>query len=381
MPRRHRIYVFMVVVALALYYFSGLRHESGTPPQPPQPLHELPSSIVWHEPPYKTPIPEKYYLTANTSQRASAVIVILARNRELQGVVFSMTQLEDKFNRKFGYPYVFLNEEPFTEDFKQGVSAITTAPVQFGLIPAEHWYQPPWIDEAKASAARQRMGPILYGHSVPYRNMCRFQSGFFFRHELLKPFKYYWRVEPDVEFYCDVDFDPFLFMEGEDKKYAFTISLPEFDKTIKGLWPAVKAFMKANPDLIVPDNGLRMLTDRTGTNYNRCHFWSNFEIAAFDLWRSDAYLKFFDFLDTEGGFYYSRWGDAPVHTLGATLFARKDQIHFFNEIGYRHVPIAHCPAGPAHARGRCQCNVTESFDRHSFSCLDKYDMLFSPEDL
>jgi hypothetical protein len=29
--------------------------------------------------------------------------------------------------------------------------------------------------------------------------------------------------------------------------------------------------MKANPDLIVPDNGLRMLTDRTGTNYNRCH--------------------------------------------------------------------------------------------------------------
>jgi len=209
--------------------------------------------------------------------------------------------------------------------------------------------------------------------------MCRFQSGFFFRHPLLKPYKYYWRVEPDVNFYCDVDFDPFLVMEGEDKKYAFTVSMPEYERTIKGLWPAVTEFMEANPDLIAPNNAFDMLIDpRTGT-YNRCHFWSNFEIAAFDLWRSDAYLKFFDFLDAKGGFYYSRWGDAPVHTLGATLFARKDQIHFFNEIGYRHVPITHCPEGPAHARGRCECNITDSFDRHSFSCLDKYDALFSQE--
>ena len=32
--------------------------------------------------------------------------------------------------------------------------------------------------------------------------------------------------------------------------------------------------------------------------------WSNFEIADLDFWRSDAYLKFFEFLDQSGGFYY-----------------------------------------------------------------------------
>jgi len=208
--------------------------------------------------------------------------------------------------------------------------------------------------------------------------MCRFQSGFFFRHELLKPFKYYWRIEPDVQFYCDLDFDPFLFMEGEDKKYAFTITFPEFKRTIKGLWTAVKYFMANNPDLISPDNAMGMLTDRTGTYYNRCHFWSNFEIAAFDLWRSDAYMKFFEFLDSRGGFYYSRWGDAPIHSFGAALFARKDQIHFFDEIGYLHPGFGHCPAEPLHTRGRCECNVTDSFDTHPWSCLDKYDALFSP---
>ena len=32
--------------------------------------------------------------------------------------------------------------------------------------------------------------------------------------------------------------------------------------------------------------------------------WSNFEIGNLDLWRGEAYSKFFDFLDQKGGFYY-----------------------------------------------------------------------------
>jgi hypothetical protein len=32
--------------------------------------------------------------------------------------------------------------------------------------------------------------------------------------------------------------------------------------------------------------------------------WSNFEIADLDLWRGEAYTKFFEFLDQKGGFYY-----------------------------------------------------------------------------
>ncbi|KAG6818103.1 hypothetical protein H0H87_000007 [Tephrocybe sp. NHM501043] len=37
---------------------------------------------------------------------------------------------------------------------------------------------------------------------------------------------------------------------------------------------------------------------------NTIGVWSNFEIADLDLWRSEAYSKFFDFLDEKGGFYY-----------------------------------------------------------------------------
>ncbi|KAG6887217.1 hypothetical protein C0992_013348 [Termitomyces sp. T32_za158] len=241
-----------------------------------------------------------------------------------------MKQMEDRFNKKFQYPYVFLNDQPFEESFKNRVSKLTDAKIEFGLIPREHWFQPDSIDETKASAAREDMvkNNVIYGGSVPYRNMCRFNSGkqFFYKHELLKPYKYYWRVEPDVKFFCDLDYDPFLLMQDQNKVYGFTVSLYEYEATIPTLWDATKEFMNKNADLVPAGNALSFLSDDGGLTYNRCHFWSNFEIADLDLWRSEAYNKFFDFLDEKGGFYYERWGDAPVHSIGAALFSKKEQI-------------------------------------------------------
>lgn len=57
--------------------------------------------------------------------------------------------------------------------------------------------------------------------------MCRFQSGFFFRHPLLDKYKYYWRVEPSTRLLCDVRYDPFRRMAARDAKYGFTISIYE----------------------------------------------------------------------------------------------------------------------------------------------------------
>jgi hypothetical protein len=64
-----------------------------------------------------------------------------------------------------------------------------------------------------------------------------------------------------------------------------------------------------------------------------------------------------------------RWGDAPVHSIGAALFARKDQVHFFSDIGYRHEPFQHCPQGDAHKRGKCWCDPSQNFGSLSLSCV------------
>ncbi|KAJ2931368.1 hypothetical protein H1R20_g5752, partial [Candolleomyces eurysporus] len=50
--------------------------------------------------------------------------------------------------------------------------------------------------------------------------MCGFNSGFFYRHELLQPYRYYWRIEPNVGYFCNLNYDPFKFMEDNNKVYG-----------------------------------------------------------------------------------------------------------------------------------------------------------------
>ena len=109
------------------------------------------------------------------------------------------------------------------------------------------------------------------------------------------------------------------------------------------------------------------ISNNGGNTFNLCHFWSNFEIADMDFWRGPAYSAFFDYLEKTGGFYYERWGDAPVHSIAASLFARKDQVHFFRDIGYRHDPFQRCPQGQYHQQGKCWCDPTDSFGMSSFA--------------
>lgn len=58
-----------------------------------------------------------------------------------------------------------------------------------------------------------------------YKNLHRFQSGFFFRHPLLDAFEYYWRVEPDVQYFCDIDYDVFQMMKDKKLKYGKTLAI------------------------------------------------------------------------------------------------------------------------------------------------------------
>ncbi|XP_006456474.1 hypothetical protein AGABI2DRAFT_211452 [Agaricus bisporus var. bisporus H97] len=308
-------------------------------------------------------------------RKANATFVILCRNSDLDGTIRSIREIEDRFNGRHGYPYVLLNEVPFTEEFQMRITVLTSAKVEFGLIPRDHWYQPDWIDEERATTSRDKMvaSGIIYGGSVSYRNMCRFNSGFFYQHPLMQKYRWYWRIEPDVHFHCDVNVDPFLFMEDNNKTYSFTITMYEFEATIPSLWGHVHDFIKEHPQYIAEDNAFGFM-NKEGDTYNLCHFWSNFEIADMDFWRSEAYSAFFDYLDSKGGFYYERWGDAPVHSIGAALFLPRSKIHFWDEIGYEHNPYKHCPKlGNNWEKGKCSCNPSTSFDHDGYSCMSKWD--------
>lgn len=97
--------------------------------------------------------------------------------------------------------------------------------------------------------------------------------------------------------------------------------------------------------------------------------WSNFEVGDLNWLRSKAYTDYFESLDQDGGFFYERWGDAPVHSIAAGLMLKKEEIHFFNDIAYYHVPFTHCPTGDKlRAELRCHCNPKDNFDWKGYSC-------------
>lgn len=355
--------------------------------------------------------------------RASAAFVVLSRNKELEGMVQSIKSIERHFNRWFHYPYVFLNDDEFNSTFKETIRKHVSAPVEFGLIEPEMWGFPDWVNKTQAKEAIDRQGDqgdeaIMYGGLESYHHMCRFYSGYvyaslwlgrwtvhlhnypdhsnFYRHPLLQKYKWYWRLEPDITYFCDITYDPFIHMERHNKTYGWTIAVEEIRETIPNLFRYVSAFKRTRgieskglwemflqkPDpkkeaarakaaSLPPKDGLgtKNIPDvdpeaMEGETYNTCHFWSNFEIANMEWYRSKEYEDFFQMLERSGGFWQERvrispmhkylyftqissdisqWGDAPVHSLAAGVLLSRDQVHYFRDFGYRHTTIQHCP--------------------------------------
>jgi alpha 1,2-mannosyltransferase len=117
-----------------------------------------------------------------------------------------------------------------------------------------------------------------------------------------------------VRFHCDIHFDPFLFMQENNKIYGlfllhfpfsnvisvstpcswiilgFTISTYEFPRTIETLWSTVGGtpivqpfvphssqphrdadFVAEHPEFVSPNSAMDFLSDNKGESYNLCH--------------------------------------------------------------------------------------------------------------
>lgn len=158
----------------------------------------------------------------------------------------------------------------------------------------------------------------------------------FYQVDFLKKYRWYWRLEPDVDFTCAITYDPFVEMAKNKKVYGFTIALWEIGSTCPSLFREVADWKELHN---IPTNHLwramvqaswvpypfrRFINymssrDRNGDPWSMCHYWSNFEIADMDFFRSRAYQDFFEYLDKKGGFYFERvcysmnFPSPPVH--------------------------------------------------------------------
>jgi mannosyltransferase len=194
------------------------------------------------------------------------------------------------------------------------------------------------MEQYRQAAEVLKADDIQYGALLSYHQMCRWNSGMFYKHPALANIQYYWRVEPNVQFFCDVDYDVFRYMQDHNKTYGFTISLFDAPRSIPSLWPQTVNFLALHPEYLHEKNARAWLVDSTlrpehnqeAHGYSTCHFWTNFEIADMGFWRSKAYEDYFNYLDRSGGFFYERWGDAPVHSVALGLFEDSSKIHWYD---------------------------------------------------
>jgi mannosyltransferase len=142
----------------------------------------------------------------------------------------------------------------------------------------------------------------------------------------LQKYKWFWRIEPGIDFTCSITYDPFTAMENNGKRYGYTVALWELGNTAPSLFRTVNEYKASKA--IGSTNLWRAMVDsswapwpvrklimkyvphrsKDGDAWSFCHFWSNFEIADLDFFRSKEYREFFDYLDRQQGFYHERVG-------------------------------------------------------------------------
>jgi hypothetical protein len=153
---------------------------------------------------------------------------------------------------------------------------------------------------------------------------------------------------------------------------GFTVSLYEYEATIPGLWKAVKGqdklqcgqwrekwwtvlqnlpartlnssprimlwvsfLMTVARPIIVAIVSLTFVIYSLTLVFLSGIVWSNFEIGNLDLWRGEAYTKFFDFLDEKGGFYYEVCFSSSLSYSSFTLWSSVGEMHPYTALELR----------------------------------------------
>ncbi|CAF9928331.1 MAG: hypothetical protein GOMPHAMPRED_004655 [Gomphillus americanus] len=347
--RRHLPWIIIIVAITVLEILYHIRSPLETLAEP----LDKPFATGCRNPPIDAP-------------RANATLLMLARNSDVNGAVAAIRSVEDRFNHWAHYPIIFLNDEPFNSTFTTALSSVSSGEVTFATIPRGMWSMPSQLNNERAQKAMvfQKDHKVPYGGMESYHHMCRFNSGFFYDMAELQKYRWYWRIEPNVRFTCDITYDPFIEMQRAGKKYGYIIALWELIGTAPTLYrklsdyktlhsfPTTRLWSALIKRSIAPWPIRKMLAltqrnrNSAGDKWNTCHFWSNFEIADMDWYRGPEYRNLFSFLDQDGGFYLERWGDAPIHTLAAAMLLKDSEIHHFRDWGYSHPPFQYIPATP-----------------------------------
>ncbi|RCH83058.1 hypothetical protein CU097_002976 [Rhizopus azygosporus] len=321
-----------------------------------------------------------------TNLPVKGAFYMMTRNEDLMKARMTMKSIEERFNSKLNstYPWIFLNNQPFTSEFKRFIKRTATNPdqVYFGHVDLDAWNYPSWIDGVRSQALFSSFRDVVTPRvSRPsYGNYLRYQSGLFFYHPLFDDVDYVWRVDAGSTYHCEMFMDdPFVTMQTNNKSIGFALTEKATSEiTLFSLWPVTNHFMGLYPHLIEPsDDSVFSWLMNNNNEYNYCQISTSFEIVNLSFLRSEEYRTLFYYLDLVGGFFYERWTDSAVRTIATALFLNRQDIHFFNDVAFTFNDKAHCPLDFTLLE-RCSCDYKDSFNYRKSSCTLDLLQLIDP---
>lgn len=290
-----------------------------------------------------------------------------------QLIYSTVTNVQQRFNNWFEYDWVFLSADGY--EFKNGkfieeINALLPAEqysfkVEFAVASEDKfWHVPESVDVNKISDSQIRLSQLEFGDSKFFRLMSRYFTGHLAREKFLEDYDWVWRIEPGLELLCDVRYDLFRWMQDRSQVMGFSLSHKEPHKElVEGLWDLSKKYAGAQTKKIVdygenlyefiteyPDvkdldkaknAEERLKKEREGAKggadpkHNQCQMDSGFLITNLNFMRSLPYWALFQDMDKDGGFFYKRWSASAAQTMAASLLLRRNQVYFFDSVGFR----------------------------------------------
>lgn len=143
-------------------------------------------------------------ISAATDQRPKAAFVSLAHEHDLPAVLSSMSQLEETFNHRYHYHWVFFSTQPLSEEFRRQTSNATGAICIYEVI-SEHnlassrYAKPSSASNAMPADSTSGEDVSEGGQSTSFLGQkSRWNSGPFASEKRLRDYDWFWRIEPGV---------------------------------------------------------------------------------------------------------------------------------------------------------------------------------------
>lgn len=135
-----------------------------------------------------------------------AALVTLAHESDLAPLLSSMSQLEDSFNNRYNYDWVFFGVETLSDRFRQLTSNATAATCIYEVA-RQNDVEPRRFNNVCHSQAESRQISIQapsptrgdsYEPLQTIRQIQRWNNGPFAKEKRLQTYDWFWRIEPGV---------------------------------------------------------------------------------------------------------------------------------------------------------------------------------------